>query len=164
MISKRDFKAVEKMLYNYPKLNDSIRQIELDIEAVKNEYNTYRSFDYTKDKLSRTNSTGNEIEDLVIRKEKIINKLYTNKKRLEIEREKLDIAINNFTTEQKEIFEDRYIKLKSLQEIVIDRKMGKNRFYKLRDSIIYSTYNSINPKKVVAEVEARFKQKIYEVD
>lgn len=156
-MSSEMFRRTEKMLFNYKDLEMYIKKIDLDIESLKLDYNCYRGITYDKDKLSKSNNMSNEIEDLIIMKEKKLTKLETEKKQLEIEKARMDLAINNFNSDQTIVFRMRYIQGESWVKITQDMHISKDTFYKIRDQLVKSAMNSLNQERVLKDIEERMK-------
>ena len=94
------YKRVEGKLFSYNKIKDDIEIIDLEIAKVNNDYVGCSGINYDSEKTGKTYNISNTVEQEVIRKEERINYLQYRKKELEIEKNRIDIAIKNFTLQQ----------------------------------------------------------------
>ena len=101
------FRKTEGKLFDYKRIKSAIEKIELDIEEIKNEYIGCGAIGY-EERTGPTYNISRLVENEVIKKEQRINYLEYRKRQKEIEKRKIEIAINNFTLEQKELFDILY--------------------------------------------------------
>ena len=83
------------------------------------------------------------------------NKLEYEKNDLEIEKRKIEIAINNFTIQQNELFEILYMSKRvrvSRQEIMSRLHISKSTYYDLKKSLIISAINSLHQDILIEEI------------
>lgn len=149
------YKKTEGKLFNYKKIVDDINIIQLEIDKANNEYLGCAAINYNNEKIGVTYNISNSVEQETIRKEERINYLKYKKKELEIEKKKIDIAISNFTIQQKELFEILYCSKRArISRIEILNKMhiSKSTYYELRKSLVISALNSIYPKILIDEI------------
>lgn len=149
------YKKVEGKLFNYNKIKDDIEIINLEIEKVKNNYTGCGGISYDSERTGKTYSISNTVEQEVIRKEERINYLEYRKKELEIEKNRIDIAIKNFTLQQKELFEILYCSKKvrvSRREILEKMHISKSTYYQLRRDTVISALNSMYPRVLIDEI------------
>ena len=105
---KKDiFKQAEKILYDYKYLEPKIKTIELKIKQIENN-STLSSIDYSKEKLSKTNSFSSEVEDEVIRREEKIAKLEKEKNDLIYRKNIIDTFIDTLIEDYKQLVRYRY--------------------------------------------------------
>ena len=103
------YRKTEAILYNYNKVKAQIKNIELDIENIKNEFNGPGVIGY-EERTKSTNSFNSSVENEVVARENEINQLLRYQKQKEIELLKVDNAIGSLTEREKLIIEMRYFK------------------------------------------------------
>jgi DNA-directed RNA polymerase specialized sigma subunit len=103
------YRKTEAILYNYNKVKAQIKNIELEIENIKNEFNGPAAIGY-EERTQSTNRFNSSIENEVINREIEINQLERYKRQKEIEILKVDNAIGSLTDREKIIIEMRYFK------------------------------------------------------
>ncbi|MPN38630.1 hypothetical protein SDC9_186154 [bioreactor metagenome] len=99
------------------------------------------------------------MEQEIIRKEERINYLKYTKRKLEIEKRRIEIAVNNFTIQQKELFEILYCSRRvrvSRNEILRRMHISKSTYYELKNSLVVSALNSIYPIILRDEIYKKF--------
>lgn len=151
----RLYKKTEGKLFNYKKILDDINVIDLEIAKVDNDYVGCSGISYDSEKTGKTYNISNSVEQEVIRKEERINYLQYRKRELEIEKKRIEIAINNFTMQQKELFEILYCSKRvrvSRMEILNRMHISKSTYYDLRKSLVISALNSMYPKVLIDEI------------
>ena len=157
-----EYKRTEKGLYRYKDLPSAIKQYNLQIEAVKNNIRGCGAIEYDSDRLSQSYNISKTVENEVILREKKIEELESKKRVLEIHKEKLDIAINNFNHEQTEIFKYVYLKVKpewTVRRIVRELAISQSTFYRIKKELVHSAINSMNPDRTLDFIENQFKVK-----
>lgn len=151
----RLYKKTEGKLFSYKKILDDINVIDLEIAKVDNDYAGCSGISYDSEKTGKTYNISNSVEQEVIRKEERINYLQYRKRELEIEKKRIEIAINNFTMQQKELFEILYCSKRvrvSRMEILNRMHISKSTYYDLRKSLVISALNSMYPKILIDEI------------
>lgn len=103
------YRKTEAILYNYNKVKAQIKNIELDIENIKNDFNGPGAIGY-EERTQATNSFNSSVENEIISRDNEINQLLRYKKQKEIEILKVDNAIGSLTEREKIIIEMRYLK------------------------------------------------------
>jgi len=103
------YRKTEAILYNYKKTRAQIKNIELEIESVKNEFEGVGSISY-EERIQSTNSFSSRVENEVMNRDNEINKLGKYKRQKEIEVAKIDNAVESLTDREKNIIELRYFK------------------------------------------------------
>lgn len=101
------YRKTEAILYNYNKVKAQIKNIELDIENIKNDFNGPGAIGY-EERTQTTNSFNSRVENEVVARENEINQLERYKRQKEIELLKVDNAIGSLTEREKAIIEMRY--------------------------------------------------------
>ncbi|MDF2596447.1 MAG: polymerase subunit sigma [Clostridia bacterium] len=127
------YKEIEDMLYRYNSIKAEIRDIELDIEAIENEYTGLSTSTYTEIKASTSTYKFNSIiENEVINKDQKLEYLMKLKRGKEIQLEKIDNMLTMLTKEQSELIELRYFKRNKINTVaykldVSEETVKKNR-------------------------------------
>lgn len=120
------YRKTEAILYNYNKVKAQIKNIELDIENIKNDFNGPGAIGY-EERTQSTNSFNSSVENEVISRENEINQLERYKRKKEIELLKVDNAIGSLTEREKIIIEMRYFK--KYNNIMIAAKLNLTEEY-----------------------------------
>ena len=155
-----EYKRTEKWLYEYRNIDSVLRLYGLQIEAIKNDIRGCGAIEYDGDKLSNSYNISKSVENEVLLREKKIEELEREKRRLEIHKEMLDIAINNFNHEQTMIFKYVYLKIKpdwTRDRIIRELSVSKDTFYRIKKELVYSAINSMNPDRTYKFIENQFK-------
>ena len=149
------YKKTEGKLFNYKKIIDDIEIIDLEIAKANNDYLGCSGINYDSEKTGKTYNISNSTEKEILRKEERINYLNYKKRELEIDKRKIEIAINNFSLQQKELFEILYCSRRvrvSRNEILDDMHISKSTYYDLRKSLVVSAMNSMFPEVLINEI------------
>lgn len=160
-ISQEEKENTEEILFSYKKLDSQIRQYDIDIENIKSDKISYRGFDYSQEKTSRTYSVGSDVEKFVVAKEAKIERLQAEKERLIRYKKKIEIAINNFTSDQKILFKMRYVDNANWLRIVTDMHISKDTYYTMKEQLILSAAESLNPHRALRKIEETYKKGYY---
>lgn len=136
------YRKTEAILYNYNKVKAQIKNIELDIENLKNEFNGPGAIGY-EERTQSTNSFNSSVENEVISRDIEINQLERYKRKKEIELLKIDNAIGSLTDREKVIIEMRYFKKYS--NIMIAAKLDLTEEYicKIKNVAVNQILDSI---------------------
>lgn len=102
------YKKAEWLLYNYKKLKAEIKNIDIEIEDIKNTYVGVSAIDISKDNLSKTYKTTSIIENEILDKERRIERLESIKLKKENQVKKVDNALETLTEEDRKLIELRY--------------------------------------------------------
>ena len=152
------FRKTEGKLFDYKNIRNEIEAIELEIEDIKNEYRGCGSISY-EERTGPTYNISRSVENEVIKKEERINYLEYIKKKKEIKKKKIEIAINNFSIEQKELFNVLYMSNKKKvprHEILDKMHISKTTYYELRESLVRSAISSMHPDILERELFNNF--------
>lgn len=136
------YRKTEAILYNYNKTKAKIKNIELDIENIKNEFNGPGAIGY-EERTQATNSFNSSVENEVIAREKEINRLEREKRLQEIEILKVDNAIGSLTEREKLIVEMRYFKKYSNRNIAAKLNLTEEYICTLKKSAVNQISYSI---------------------
>ncbi|WP_145994487.1 hypothetical protein [Peptostreptococcus faecalis] len=159
-IKDEEYKMIEDWLKEYRKLEPAIKKYELDIEEIKNDIIGCSGICYEGEKLAPTYNISKPVENEVLDRDKKIKEVEVKKRRLIIHKEKMDIAINNFNSVQKRLFDYEFAQVEGdISMDIISYKMNISRsgLYKIRDDIIRSTFYSLNPDRTLKFIEKQFK-------
>ena len=140
---KKDiFKQAEKILYDYKYLEPKIKTIELKIKQIENN-STLSSIDYSKEKLSKTNSFSSEVEDEVIRRDEKIAKLEKEKNDLIYRKNIIDTFIDTLIEDYKQLVRYRYFNNPKLswKEISLNMNVSVDTCIRFRRDIIRKAIN-----------------------
>ena len=140
---KKDiFKQAEKILYDYKYLEPKIKTIELKIKQIENN-STLNSIDYSKEKLSKTNSFSSEVEDEVIRRDEKITKLEKEKNDLIYRKNIIDTFIDTLIEDYKQLVRYRYFNNPKLswKEISLNMNVSVDTCIRFRRDIIRKAIN-----------------------
>lgn len=101
------YKKTEAMLYNFNKTKAEIRNIELDLELLKSQYEGVGAIVY-EERTGSTNKFNSSVENEVVIKEKRIKKLENMKKLKEVEIMKIENSLTDLTNREKNLIQMRY--------------------------------------------------------
>lgn len=126
------FKRTEHALYNYKSLEIKIKNIEIDIENFKNDYNGVTGISY-EERSAPTNKFNSSVENEVIRREgktaNLIEYLEGIKAyNLNVKR-KIDNALSSLNEESYKLVELRYFTKPRKTWIEIGRKLNMDKDY-----------------------------------
>ncbi|WFD09752.1 hypothetical protein [Tepidibacter hydrothermalis] len=108
-IDKELYKKVEWTLYNYKALNESIGDIQLEIEELKIDTDGVRGISYDTERISPTYNITSITEDAAIRKIETIEKLEKQIAKNKITIQKIDRALKSLDEVERKIVEGKYI-------------------------------------------------------
>lgn len=137
-------KEIEKALYEYKKKKIKVRNIELEINKIKNNYLGTSSITF-EERTAPTNKISNSVENEFLRKEEQISRLECEKIFIASELEQLDNAMETLDHREKEIIKECYfngLKSKAISEKlylsnVSVSKLKKNGLDKLIELIVF---------------------------
>lgn len=101
------YKKTEAILYNYNVTKAEIKNINLEIEYMKNNYGELNSISY-EERIKPTNKFSSIVENEFINKDYEIKKLENKKRLKELEIEKVNIALSVLDERERIIVEMRY--------------------------------------------------------
>jgi DNA-directed RNA polymerase specialized sigma subunit len=107
------FPKIEGMLFNYTALINEIKNLELDIEELENDYRGCGSITY-EEKTGPTNAFNSSVENEITNKEKKIDNLKRLKRSKEIAVKKIDNALSVLEEREKKVVELRYFNNRKL--------------------------------------------------
>ena len=116
MSTSDKFKKIEAMLYNYKQTEVEIKNIDLDIEEVRNEYRGVGAMVYGE-RTSHTNKISSSVENEIEYKENRINYLISLKRSKEIEIERLNNVLSILSEDEYRLIELRYFKKLQYKQI-----------------------------------------------
>ena len=149
-MDKNLFRKTEAILYSYNDLVSKIKCLELEIKDVENLYEGCGAIEY-KEKIQATNKFNSLVENEVINKEKILDKLNKELYSKRILKEKIDSTIERFNDSERKLVELRYTNRNMLSWDQIGYILGFNADYcrqkfrkrvinKLTDTIFINPY------------------------
>lgn len=101
------YKKAEWLLYNYKKLKAEIKNIDIEIEDIKNTYVGVSAIDPSQEPI-KSNKITSMVENEVLNKEKRIEYLEQLKTTKENQIKKVDNALEVLTKEDRKLIELRY--------------------------------------------------------
>lgn len=154
MCKKEYYKTVEGILFNLFRVELEVNDVEDEVKLLKKELRGLHIElkDYERDCKSSggsnsSNSISKTVENKIVRKEKIKEKLIPSKKieiynkLLEKEKKEMKInkykrAINNLTPKQKEIVTKFYIENKKIDDICADVHLEQSQIFTIKKNAI----------------------------
>lgn len=134
MISN-EFEIVEAILYKYNSSKAKIKNLDLEIESIKNEFNGPGSIGY-EERTQATNKFNSSVENEVISREIKINQLQRLKRKKEIEVLKIDNALSVLSEREQDIIRLRYFEKYSNKEIAAKLNLVEEYISKLKKMAI----------------------------
>ena len=123
------FKKTEYALYNYKNLAIKIKSIEIDIEMLKNDI-ILQPVQY-KEKSSPTNAFNSSVENEVIRRQETvmqyIKRLEKDKYLHQARREKIKLALEALSAEDRKLIELRYFSKPRKSWTEVGYKLNKDK-------------------------------------
>lgn len=162
MIDKdAEYRKTESWLYKYKSLPGLIRQCDIQIQQIKEDIRGCRGITYDSDRLSQSFNISKSVENEVLAREKRIEEIESRKKMLELHKESIEVAINNFNSDQKILFEALYINKGGYTRDRIIRDMGisKDTYYRIKNGLVRSAINSMNPERAMKDIVDKYSVK-----
>lgn len=156
-----EYRKIEAWLYNYKNLSSAIRQCDIQIQQIKEDIRGCGAIRYDGDKLSQTYNISNSVENEVLERERRIEEIQSRKKTIELHKESIEVAINNFNSDQKILFENLYINKNgwTRDRIIMEMRISKDTYYRIKDSLVRSAINSMNPERAMKDIEDKYNVK-----
>lgn len=126
VISINYYKAVESILYNYKTMNAEIKNIDIEIEELENNYLECGAITY-EEKSSPTNKFNSLVENETINKIYKPGELEKKKHKLEVQLKKIDNALDTLTEDEMNLVKLRYFD--KLQFKVICQRICMSEMY-----------------------------------
>lgn len=131
------FKKTEAMLYNFNKTKAEIKNIDLEIELTKSEFDGVGAIGY-EERTGPTNKFNSSVENEVLIKEIKIGRLEKSKRLKEIEILKVENAMESLTEREKQIVEMRYFKKYNNRIIAAKLDLTEEYISEIKSKIISS--------------------------
>ncbi|KHD37680.1 RNA polymerase sigma factor [Clostridium acetobutylicum] len=133
---RNDCKEMERILWDYRNIKAEIKNLELEIEASKENYEGLIAVSY-KEKTAATNKFNSVVENEVLTRENKVLNLEKRKRIKEIQIEKVDNAIDTLSDNERRIIELRYFY--RLQFKQISERLNLNETYcmQLKSKTLY---------------------------
>ena len=138
MKNKNEFKKIEKILYDYKYIDNKLDVFRFKLEHIKNDVNI-SSIDYSKDKISSTNSFNSVVENETIARDsgeiKIIDQEIRN---LQYQKKLIDMSLPLLEEEEQQLVKLRYFSKdkKTWVNIAAEMNMTSDNCIKIRRRII----------------------------
>ena len=135
---KDEFKQTEKMLYDYKYIDSKINILQFKLEKLRDDI-TVSGLDYSKDKISSTNSFNSVVENETIARDsgeiKIIDQEIKN---LQYQKKLIDMSLPLLEEEEQQLVKLRYFSKdkKTWVNIAAEMNMTSDNCIKIRRSII----------------------------
>ncbi|WMJ79553.1 sigma factor-like helix-turn-helix DNA-binding protein [Clostridium sp. MB40-C1] len=129
------YKKVEYLLYNYKNLKAEIKNIELEIESIANDYNSSLAISY-EEKSAPTNKISSSVENKVVSKEEKIKYLQDIKRNKEIQVQKIDNALESLAERDKKVIELRYFEKISNKKLAERLDLTEQRVSEIKSIIV----------------------------
>ncbi|EGT5649380.1 hypothetical protein [Clostridium botulinum] len=132
------YSKLEGILYNYKRIKQEINNIYLEIHYIESNYKESGAISY-EEKSSPTNKFNSVVENEVIQKEKIIEKLKKTLESKELIINKIDNALSTLTEKEREIIIIRYIEGQgevNWPTVANKTYLSESRCYQIKDDTI----------------------------
>ena len=135
---KDEFKQTEKMLYDYKYIDSKINILQFKLEKLRDD-TTVSGLDYSKDKISSTNSFNSVVENETIARDsgeiKIIDQEIKN---LQYQKKLIDMSLPLLEEEEQQLVKLRYFSKdkKTWVNIAAEMNMTSDNCIKIRRRII----------------------------
>ncbi|WP_051624361.1 sigma factor-like helix-turn-helix DNA-binding protein [Clostridium akagii] len=136
------YKAVEDMLYGYKAMHAEIKNIELEIAELENEYQGCGSISY-EEKSAPTNKFNSPVENEMISKRYKLEWLKKRKHKLEVKIKKIDNELSILTDREYKIIELRYFENISNKDVAIRLDLAEQRISEVKSKIINKLINLV---------------------
>lgn len=158
LFTNEELKLIEKLLETYKTLKIAIEQKDREIDLIKKECSTVGAIRYDKDRLSKSYNITSSVEDEVIRKEQKIEELELKKEKFLFEKNRIDSAKNNLTSNHRIIFDYLYDSDKKFSYTEISRQMmiHEDTLREWRREMLLSIANSLYPTRTLDWLENQF--------
>lgn len=100
------YRKTDGVLFNYKTIKVEINNLKLDIEELKAECDGIKAVGY-EEKTGQTNAFNSSVENEVLKKEKLINKLQREKESKERLISKINTALESLEEEERRVIELR---------------------------------------------------------
>lgn len=100
------YKKTDGVLFNYRTIKAEINNLAIEIEEIKSEIDGVKSIGY-EEKTGSTNAFNSSVENEILKKEKLMNKLAREKSNKQRLINKIDNALTILEDEEREIIELR---------------------------------------------------------
>lgn len=134
-MEENKYKKIEAMLYNYKKTVIEIKNIELDIEEISNDYRGCGAIDY-QERTGQTYKINDPVANEIESKEKKIEYLNKLKRAKEIKIERVDNMLSILTDLEYRLIELRYFRNLQFKDISSILNMSDIYLISLRKKII----------------------------
>lgn len=141
------YKKTEAMLYNFNKTKSEIKNIELDLELLKSEFDGVGAIVYSE-RTGPTHKFNSSVENEVVVRESRIKKLEQVKKIKEVEIEKIENALSDLTERERSLVQMKYLKKDSNRMIAAKLDLTEEYVSELKKGIVNKISETIFLNKV----------------
>lgn len=129
------YKKTEAILYNFNKTKAEIKNIELDIELVKGEFDGVGAIVY-EERTGSTNKFNSSVENEVISKDRKIKLLERNKRIKEVEIQKIENSLECLTDRERKLIDMRYFKKYNNRIIAAQLELTEEYICEIKRSVV----------------------------
>lgn len=132
----KNYSKIEAILYKYKYMQTDIDLLDVEIEEIKNNVIGVSSINY--DGMPKCNDISSSIENELINKEKMIANLTYKRRKLQLQKEQIDITLELMNDDLKRIFYEKYNKVGKINVEKLCRKMciSRDKYYKDKNKLI----------------------------
>lgn len=105
---KKKYKAIEKLLYDYKGNQNEIKDIEIQIARIENNYIGIAPISY-EERVCTSNSISSSVENETIRKQEQIERLEKKKEQINMNTVRVENALQLLTEIERDVIEGKYI-------------------------------------------------------
>lgn len=137
IIIEENYKKTEAVLYNYKNLKAEIKNIDIEIEELKQNYRGCGAINYNE-KSSPTYKFNSSIENEIVTREeqiKYLENIKSSKQRLI---DKIDNALNTLDERSHRIIQLRYFNKQSNKQLAINLNLTEQRVSEIKTEIVNS--------------------------
>lgn len=115
-------KKIEKVLYDYKNKVHLINDFDIQIQLIAKDVGNIKAISY-EEKTQSTNKFSSCVENEIINKDKLIEKLEKEKELIQLEVDRIDNMLEILSDEERKIIELRYFKKLKFNKIadILDR-------------------------------------------
>lgn len=137
IIIEENYKKTEAVLYDYKNLKAEIKNIDIEIEELKQNYRGCGSISYDE-KSSPTYKFNSSIENEIVTREEQIKYLENIKNSKQRLIDKIDNALNTLDERSHKIIQLRYFNKQSNKQLAINLNLTEQRVSEIKTEIVNS--------------------------
>lgn len=131
----KNYKQIEAILYKYKYMQTDINLLDVEIEEMQNN-NGISAIKY--DDMPKSKNISSVVENEIINKEKQITDLTYKRRKLQLQKEQIDITLGSLEDDLKLIFDETYNKVGRVNIEKLCRKLciSKNKYYDDKNRLV----------------------------